>query len=536
MVKFDEKILIAVWGCHDKYYAVNQWIGPLKSLFKKTITFDPKEQIFTNGKNNMNAIFLKKVEEEKPDYILFWLIYDEFYIEIYEKIRKLSPRTKLINFFGDDDTAFDNISKYKALFFDYNLVFQIDYLNRYKKEGVRGVFPFIGASTSIYRPIEASKEYEVVFIGTPKSNRYESIKYLLSNGVNIKIAGAGWEKYPEFASIWFGKLTVRQSVEIINKSKINLSFTRNYLDKLHFNSRIFEVMASKSFVISEYFDGYAKLFKNDKEIVMFKDNKDLLDKIRYYLKNDKEREQIADNGYNRTLKFFSYQKQLKYIFQKIRLNKSKIKPIKEIKLNVAYLEIQDIKKNINTLKKELLNYDYVAFKEKNNISSDVRNFFQILSLLKSKKNISCCDYYIWNKNLGDYLCFTSFYAFEKSDVFFNKIANPYQIMVEKKYFIDNLESFRRFIQEGKTLMTKTNTTIVSIPLVKIYSSNFKQKIIYRDNYLVKFENNLTYLLHKKIYLLPSCVLNLLIYSGQYRLIILKSLKDILYRFLRKYFL
>jgi len=45
-------------------------------------------------------------------------------------------------------------------------------------------------------------------------------------------------------------------------------------------------------------------FVNGKEIVTFDENdpKDLQDKILYYLEHEKEREEIAHNGYVRTMK------------------------------------------------------------------------------------------------------------------------------------------------------------------------------------------------------------------------------------------
>jgi spore maturation protein CgeB len=43
-------------------------------------------------------------------------------------------------------------------------------------------------------------------------------------------------------------------------------------------------------------------FKDGRHLVLYKGMKDLEDKIRYFLKNEKEREEIAKNGMNFTRK------------------------------------------------------------------------------------------------------------------------------------------------------------------------------------------------------------------------------------------
>ena len=84
----------------------------------------------------MNNNFIELIRLEKPDYIFFWLIYDEFSIDTFNKIREISPKTKLINFFGDDDTRFDIHSRYYSLFIDFPLISQKNYLKEYHKAGI----------------------------------------------------------------------------------------------------------------------------------------------------------------------------------------------------------------------------------------------------------------------------------------------------------------------------------------------------------------------------------------------------------------
>src|SRR3989344_6984660 len=107
----DKKMLFAAWSCNNKnYFAYQTWDAPLRKLFSKVINFDPQEKTYEYGKDEMNLQFLDIVEKEKPDYILLWLIYEEFYPETLFKIKEISPRTKVINFCGDDDAQFYDYS------------------------------------------------------------------------------------------------------------------------------------------------------------------------------------------------------------------------------------------------------------------------------------------------------------------------------------------------------------------------------------------------------------------------------------------
>ena len=55
-------------------------------------------------------------------------------------------------------------------------------------------------------------------------------------------------------------------------------------------------------MVAPYTDDIATLFKEDREIILYKNEKEFVEKIKYYLQHEKEREQIAEAGYNRLLK------------------------------------------------------------------------------------------------------------------------------------------------------------------------------------------------------------------------------------------
>ncbi len=71
------------------------------------------------------------------------------------------------------------------------------------------------------------------------------------------------------------------------------------------NMRIFEVTGCGVFLLTEYFDNLSEYFEIGKEIEIFRDEKELIEKIRYYLANPDRREQIARRGQERCLRDYS---------------------------------------------------------------------------------------------------------------------------------------------------------------------------------------------------------------------------------------
>jgi len=69
--------------------------------------------------------------------------------------------------------------------------------------------------------------------------------------------------------------------------------------------RIFEGMACGKMVITDRLSpqkGLSEIFIDGEDIIYYDDADDAIDKIKYFSKNEKEREEIALNGYNKVLK------------------------------------------------------------------------------------------------------------------------------------------------------------------------------------------------------------------------------------------
>ncbi len=81
--------------------------------------------------------------------------------------------------------------------------------------------------------------------------------------------------------------------------------------------RNFEVPGCSGFLLTNLADNLADYYDVDQEVVCFDSQRDMIDKIRYYLAHEKERMRIADAGYQRTLLDHTYEKRFREVFSKL---------------------------------------------------------------------------------------------------------------------------------------------------------------------------------------------------------------------------
>ncbi|MBR9706720.1 glycosyltransferase [Candidatus Pacearchaeota archaeon] len=455
-----------------------QWTKPLTENCKELVWIDLKKIYLEHGKEKTQKILLKKVEQEKPEFLFMYdsLFYDINLLSLMDGIKQVSKKTRTVLFSGDDDLTFD-YTRYLALFFDYILLGLIDYVKIYEEHGLNNAYYITPAD---YKEIpQQAKKYDVTFMGADKADRREVLDYLHKSGVNITLFGyPTWKKYPGLRDIYKGMLPSEEYLKTISQSKINLCFSKNMLGVPHLTGRFLENSVLKSFSLIEYSPQVAELLKEGKEIVMFKTKEEALKKIKYYLEHENERENIAKAAYKKVTVDFDFRKNLKKFIQKALKQKPKSNVPKEDS-SLIYLNEKLMKEPKEQLFKKIKNFEYIAFSKGKVIKSRFKDRLQVYSIKENKKQISCCDYTIYSKQLGDYARFR-FVPFGKVP---NREYAPYlsinQIVMTKKFFIENFAQIKNaYKKEMINFVNQKNTAFVSIPLVRISkfrSKFFKQK-------------------------------------------------------------
>jgi len=144
-----------------------------------------------------------------------------------------------------------------------------------------------GSITSIYYPTDIRKQYDVTFIGGSDRER-DSIYNFLKGKFNVKFFG------PNYSN---GFIKPNEFRQICNKSHIVLNISRGHYEG-YSSLRLWNLLACGSMVITKKIPDMKKYMglENDVHIVEFNNFVELVKKIEYYLKNEDDRNKIAENG------------------------------------------------------------------------------------------------------------------------------------------------------------------------------------------------------------------------------------------------
>ena len=116
-----------------------------------------------------------------------------------------------------------------------------------------------------------------------------------------------YEQTPELTKVRNrGTAEVMREASIIYRcSKINLNISlKSILTGIPLRS--FEIMGSGGFLLSNYQWEYEEYFQNGMDYVYYTDYNDLEKKAEYYLVHEKERKEIAENGYRKVREAHNY--------------------------------------------------------------------------------------------------------------------------------------------------------------------------------------------------------------------------------------
>ena len=109
---------------------------------------------------------------------------------------------------------------------------------------------------------------------------------------------------------YMGAVSLHEEIsKVFETSKINLTLQRIYAQD-GLSDRVFNVLQAGGFLLSDRNEAIAELFREGEEVECFTTREEMLDKIDYYLANDRERERIAANGRARVLAEHSLERRI----------------------------------------------------------------------------------------------------------------------------------------------------------------------------------------------------------------------------------
>lgn len=97
----------------------------------------------------------------------------------------------------------------------------------------------------------------------------------------------------------------KEASYIFRSSKINLNITLRAI-RSGVPLRAFEIMGSGGFLLSNYQEDFLDCFDPGVDFVYYDSYDDLMEKVEYYLSHEKERQEIAQNGYEKVKNYHTY--------------------------------------------------------------------------------------------------------------------------------------------------------------------------------------------------------------------------------------
>jgi spore maturation protein CgeB len=256
--------------------------------------------------------------------------------------------------------------------FDYNLHSEKYAAEKFKAIGANPIWFQMAANPKYYHPLGIDRTLDVSFIGGAYAKRPYYIYNLLENGIDVHAYGPGWRKTEHLANLRRIKRELIRSKEMIrsiftfspqiraeissrvadmdfkdnllakyirnlhfpitdeemirkyNESKISLGFLEVYDNHdhsqkttHHLHLREFEAPMCGALYFTNYSDELAEHYEPDREVIIYRNEHELLDKVNYYLDHPKEAEKVRQAGHRRALECHTYQKRFADLFDNI---------------------------------------------------------------------------------------------------------------------------------------------------------------------------------------------------------------------------
>lgn len=254
--------------------------------------------------------------------------------------------------------------------FDFNLHSEKGVREKFLKIGANPLWWPMASNPKYFRPENHERIIDVSFVGANYGLRSRYLNYLLQKDVNAHAYGQGWQggANTTFRSVAKRYLYIVQSlfsfqtrdqarasarladhdlrrlvsklfplnvhlpisdaelISLYSKSKISLGILEVYDNHdptsgvlRHLHLRDFEAPMCGALYCSGYSEELAEMFEPGEEVLTYRDEGELLEKIKYYLEHEGEGENIRIAGRQRALRDHTYQRRFDKLFKEVGL-------------------------------------------------------------------------------------------------------------------------------------------------------------------------------------------------------------------------
>lgn len=304
------------YGWDGKEVIINDWNSQSKWAKENGLKIKKEELPLTGFlppmlKNLISAqrwipkILLEQVKKFKPDVIYSHNVS----IFLSNDLKKIKKYTKLLVGQIASPLPINKAPLYK---FDLIITSFPHFVNKFERMGIKSEYLKWCAEKSVLTKIGKRKRiYDVTYVGafTPHHSKGNKKFEALARETKVDFWGYGINTLLPGSPIkktYHGQAWGKEMYEIFAKSKIvinrHIDAAGNYAN----NMRMFEATAMGALLITDSKKNMDEFFRVGEEVITYKDSSDLIEKVKYYLKHDKEKQKIAKAGQKRTLEDHTY--------------------------------------------------------------------------------------------------------------------------------------------------------------------------------------------------------------------------------------
>lgn len=310
------------WCAGDPRNGLSEWERGWQDSLVGTRLAQVKTIHYDVLKDKGNRVLLQTCQEWKPD-LMVLILMDLQMVGMLEKIKK-QLKIPMMAVWGDLEIPNAiKLSQQLSRVADWHLYTATSAVGQRIKSQKPYIYSWVPKDSRVFFNPQKARDIDVSYAGSPRTDRRQYVDYLKQHG--IKVVEHGGERSEH--------LPVKEFAKLMQRSKISLSFSYVvYSPVVH--SRTFEATNCGSMLLEQFGPETAKLFVPMQDYVPFFNKKDMLEKARYYLTHDKEREAIALNGWHKCQKLYS----AKQLWQRIfKMSKGKKQPLLPTNLSLEQL-------------------------------------------------------------------------------------------------------------------------------------------------------------------------------------------------------
>lgn len=325
-------------------YEYRNFLPSLRNMEGVQVDHFPYDEILrSDGRRKMNQR-LQALAGRKPDLFFFVLYSDEILPETIDWLTRHSGAIT-VNWFGDDHWRFEVFSRFRAHLFTWCVTTDERAVDRYRAIGVANVIHSQwGFNHHEAEHGDVDEDIDVSFVGQAHPDRKRLVRKLRSRGLRVETWGRGWEN---------GPLAHHEMVGVFRRTKVNLNFTRSVAgwslrtmakivlsrradgsyairsqreivpsvrlllsrSRAQIKGRNFEIPGHGGFLLTSVAEGLDRYYVPGKEIEVWNDPDELVEKVRYFLAHDAERRHIEEEGRRRTLAEHTYEQRFRHLFR-----------------------------------------------------------------------------------------------------------------------------------------------------------------------------------------------------------------------------